>query len=66
MPDAAPAVQWTMNVCLAKIGIHCSTHRKRAVAIGAKLGIYRDSPVSKGCTSPFAPIWIAEMVRRKG
>ena len=38
-------------------------HRKRAIAIGEKLGIYRDYPVSKGCTSPFAPIWINEMVR---
>ena len=34
--------------------------------IGEKLGIYRDYPVSKGCTSPFAPIWINEMVRRQG
>lgn len=66
MPAAAPEVQWTMNACLAKIGIHHSGHRTRAIAIGEKLGIYRDYPVSKGCTSPFAPIWIAEMVRRKG
>ena len=40
--------------------------RKRAIAIGERLGIYRDYPVSKGCTSPFAPIWIQEMVRRQG
>jgi len=65
MPDAAPEVQWTMNFCLAGIGIHFSKHRKRAIAIGEKLGIYRDYPVSKGCTSPFAPIWINEMMRRK-
>lgn len=65
MADAAPEVQWTMNFCLAGIGIHFPKHRKRALAIGEKLGIYRDYPVSKGCTSPFAPIWINEMVRRK-
>jgi len=65
MAGAAPEAQWTMNSCLAGIGIHSSKHRKRAVAIGEKLGIYRDYPVSKGCTSPFAPIWINEMVRRK-
>jgi 3-methyladenine DNA glycosylase AlkD len=63
---AAPAVQWTMNFCLAAIGIHSSAHRARAIAIGEKLGIYRDFPVSKGCTSPFAPVWIDEMVRRQG
>ncbi|MGI6457389.1 MAG: DNA alkylation repair protein [bacterium] len=66
MADAAPEVQWTMNFCLAGIGIHFPKHRERAIAIGEKLGIYRDYPVSKGCTSPFAPIWISEMVRRQG
>jgi hypothetical protein len=39
---------------------------KRAIAIGEKLGIYRDYPVSKGCTSPFAPIWINAIVSRQG
>ena len=66
MADAAPEVQWTMNYCLAGIGIHFPKLRKRAIAIGEALGIYRDYPVSKGCTSPFAPIWINEMVRRQG
>jgi 3-methyladenine DNA glycosylase AlkD len=66
MADAAPEVQWTMNSCLAGIGIHFPRHRKRALTIGETLGIYRDYPVSKGCTSPFAPIWINEMVRRQG
>jgi 3-methyladenine DNA glycosylase AlkD len=66
MADAASEVQWTMNFCLAGIGIHFPKLRKRALAIGEKLGIYRDYPVSKGCTSPFAPIWINEMVRRQG
>ena len=62
---AASEVQWTMNGCLAEIGIHFPKHRTRAIAIGEKLGIYRDYPVSKGCTSPFAPIWINEMVSRQ-
>lgn len=65
MGSAAAEVQWTMNFCLAGIGIHFTEHRQRAIAIGEKLGIYRDYPVSKGCTSPFAPIWINEMVRRQ-
>jgi 3-methyladenine DNA glycosylase AlkD len=64
---AAPALaQWTMNSCLAEIGINFPAHRERAIAIGEKLGVLRDYPTSKGCTSPFAPIWIAEMVRRQG
>jgi 3-methyladenine DNA glycosylase AlkD len=66
MGDADPVVQWTMNSTLAEIGINFPKLRKRAIAIGEKLGVYRDYPVSKGCTSPFAPIWINEMVKRKG
>ena len=66
MGDVAPEAQWTMNNTLAGIGIHFPDHRERALAIGEKLGVYRDYPVSKGCTSPFAPIWIKEMVRRQG
>jgi 3-methyladenine DNA glycosylase AlkD len=66
MTRADPAVQWTMNNTLATIGIHFPKHRKRAIAIGEKLGVYRDYPVSKGCTSPFAPIWIDFMVSRQG
>jgi 3-methyladenine DNA glycosylase AlkD len=65
MPTAAPEIQWTMNTTLAYIGIYHPKHRKRAIDIGDKLGIYRDYPVSKGCTSPFAPIWINEMVSRQ-
>lgn len=66
MGSAPPEAQWTMNACLAGIGIHFPEHRGRAIAIGEKLGIYRDYPVSKGCTSPFAPVWINEMARRQG
>ena len=66
MGDADPIVQWTMNSTLAEIGIHFPKHRKRAIAIGEALGVYRDYPVSKGCTSPFAPIWIQAMVSRQG
>ena len=66
MPGAAPEVQWTMNMTLAQIGINHQEYRERALKIGEKLGIYRDFPVSKGCTSPFAPIWINEIVSRQG
>lgn len=65
MPTAPIASQWTMNYALANIGIHHPEHRERALAIGEKHGVYRDYPVSKGCTSPFAPIWINEMVSRQ-
>ena len=65
MAGAAPEIQWTMNSTLAQIGINFPEYRDRCIEIGEKLGIYRDFPVSRGCTSPFAPIWINEMVRRQ-
>ena len=66
MGNAAPETQWTMNFALVEIGTCSIDHRKRAIAIGERLGLYRDYPVSKGCTSPFAPIAIEEMVSRRG
>ncbi len=66
MGNAVSEVQWTMNCALVEIGIHIPDYRKRALTIGEELGIYRDYPCPKGCTSPFAPIWINEMVSRQG
>lgn len=65
MKDAHELPKWTMNYALANIGINFPEHRARAMAIGEKLGVYRDYPVSKGCTSPFAPIWINYFVERQ-
>jgi len=65
MATAPTPAQWTMNFCLAETGIQFAEHRQRAIDIGEKLGLYRDYPCSKGCTSPFAPIWIGAMVARQ-
>ncbi len=63
---AAPEVkQWPMNHCLAEIGIRNPKHRARAIRIGEKLKVLIDYPASPGCTPPYAPIWITEMVRRQ-
>lgn len=66
LPKAKPEVQWTMNNTLAAIGIKHAEHRERAVAIGEKIGLYKDWPVSKGCTPPYVPVWVAAMTKRKG
>ena len=65
MGSAPSHAQWTMNYCLAEIGIRFPEHRQRALDIGEKVGLYRDYKASKGCTSPFAPIWIGAMVARQ-
>jgi 3-methyladenine DNA glycosylase AlkD len=66
LPKAVPEVQWTMNNTLAAIGIHDPKLRKRAIAIGESIGLYRDWPVSKGCTPPYVPVWVDFMVQRQG
>ncbi|WP_198940550.1 DNA alkylation repair protein [Micromonospora sp. CB01531] len=65
MKDAPDRLQWAMNECLGHIGIEHAEYRARAVAIGERLEVLKDYPTSAGCTSPFAPIWINEMVRRQ-
>ncbi|MGE3315426.1 MAG: DNA alkylation repair protein [Planctomycetaceae bacterium] len=65
MPKAVPEVQWTMNNTLAAIGIHDPKLRKRAVVIGEKIGLYRDWPVSKGCTPPYVPVWVDAIVKKQ-
>ncbi|MFK0006506.1 DNA alkylation repair protein [Paenarthrobacter sp. NPDC090520] len=65
MKDASPRLQWAMNTCLAQIGIEHAEHRPRALDIGERLEVFKDYPTPPNCTSPFAPSWINEMVRRK-
>ena len=65
MPKAMPEVQWTMNNTLGAIGIHDPKLRKRAIAIGEKIVLYRDWPVAKGCIPPYVPVWVDAMVKRQ-
>ena len=65
MKDAPDRLQWAMNQCLATIGIHHPALRARALDIGERLEVLKDYPTPPGCTSPFAPIWITEIVRRQ-
>jgi 3-methyladenine DNA glycosylase AlkD len=64
MKTAPDRLQWAMNHCLAQIGIDHPPHRSRALAIGERLGVLKDYPTPPNCTSPYAPAWITEMVRR--
>ena len=63
---AAPGrLQWAMNTCLAQIGIEHREHRTRTLEIGERLEVLKDYPTPPNCTSPYAPAWITEMVRRR-
>ena len=66
MKTAPDRLQWEMNTCLAMIGIRNPALRSRAIDIGERLEVLKDYPTPPNCTSPYAPIWIDEMVRRQG
>ncbi len=65
MGSAPESLQWAMNECLAQIGITTPALRTRAIDIGERLQVLADYPTPPGCVSPFAPIWITEMVSRQ-
>lgn len=65
MAGAPEQLQWAMNECLATIGIELPEYRERALAIGERLEVLKDYPTAPNCTSPYAPIWIHEMVARQ-
>lgn len=65
MKDAPDRLQWAMNNCLAQIGISHPGLRARAISIGERLEVLKDYPTPPNCTSPYAPIWITEIVRRQ-
>lgn len=65
MKSAPDRLQWEMNHCLAEIGISHPEYRARALDIGERLEVLKDYTTPPNCTSPFAPIWINEIVRRR-
>lgn len=63
--EAPAMVQEHMNWCAAQIGIADETLRQQCIRLGERLGLYKDYPVSKGCTSPYLPIWIESVVGKR-
>ena len=56
--DQDANTQYAMNRLLCEIGIGYDDLTDRCVAIGEKLGLYREMKVAKGCVSLYAPAWI--------
>ena len=59
LPAAPYRAKEGMNYCLVWIGLHLPEHRKEAISIGERLGRWDPRPIPKGCTSSYAPEWIA-------
>lgn len=54
-----PEVQWAMNFTAGWIGVFEEKYRSRCIKIGEKTGLFKDEPVSKGCTPNYLPEFIA-------
>jgi len=65
MESEKPEVQWAMNFTAAQIGIHQPEYRSRCIALGKKIGLYRDEVVSKGCTPNYLPEYISVEVAKR-
>jgi hypothetical protein len=54
-----------MNRCLVEIGCRFPAFTQKCIALGERLGRFDDRPVPKGRTAPYAPEWIAAVLKRK-
>lgn len=65
LAGAKPLTQWAMNRAMCETAIRYEAFTERCVEIGERLGVYKGQKVPKGCTSAYAPEWIAAGVRRR-
>jgi hypothetical protein len=65
MKEATPIKQETMNKCLLEIALLTPAYTNRCIAIGKRIGKLNDKKVYKGCTSPYAPEWIAAVLKKR-
>ena len=65
LASESPLVQWAMNFCAGQIGIHEPEYRSRCIALGEKLGLYRDDTVPKNCTPSYLPEFIRIEVEKR-
>lgn len=65
MKTAPKFKQESMNRCLVEIGTHYPAFTERCIAVGEKIGRLDNKPVPEGCTSSYAPEWIAGVLAKK-
>jgi 3-methyladenine DNA glycosylase AlkD len=58
LANEEPEVQWAMNFTAGQIGVHQPEYRQQCMALGEKLGLYKDEPVVPNCTPNYLPEFI--------
>lgn len=66
MESEKPEVQWAMNFTAAQIGIFQPELRSRCIALGERIGLYKNDVVPRGCTPSYLPELIAIQVAKVG
>lgn len=64
LADEVPEVQWAMNFTAGQIGTYQEEYRDRCIAIGERVGLYREEPFSPGCTPNYLPEFIRIQVAK--
>ncbi|MGT2866194.1 DNA alkylation repair protein [Streptococcus fryi] len=64
LADSPEVTRWVMNHCLVEIAVNYPEYCDDIIRRSTALGVYRDMIVAKGCTSAYAPDWIAARLRR--
>ena len=52
-----------MNQCLVEVAVRYDDYRQAIIGMTEELAVYKDMKVAKGCTSAYAPDWIAARVK---
>lgn len=65
MEGEDPRVQWSMNFTAAWIGVFEPDHRAQVVALGERLGLYKDEKRVKGCTPNYLPDFVEVEVAKR-
>lgn len=60
-----PIPRYAMNRTLVEIAVNQPALTDTCLALGERLGVYKEMKVAKGCTSAYAPDWIRAILRRK-
>lgn len=58
-------VKWVMNRALVELAVNYPEWLGKCVTLGETLGVYKEMKVPKGCTSAYAPEWIAALIKNR-
>lgn len=65
LEEEEPMVQWAMNFLAGWVGVYQPEHRDRLVALGERVGLYKEQVVPRNCTPNYLPEFIRIEVEKR-